>query len=299
MFALQIAMRLRGPVEYTWTLAAIQGFAIIATSYWIQIPPSPGIAVGVLGLVAVVMTVRAEDEWGRTERIAWLLLALCLMVVEIRAIQFDRSRQDALEAQNRKDETERFSEVLKDNREKFDATMSRTGEILGTTQRVGELAQENLENTTGGKSFAAVTPQVWSGTVPISLSIYNYGKQTLTGVTVSIYGSDAWHKPRGFFEAPTIDVGTLHAGEMKLLKETITPTDSGARDGGLKMDSFQLYISAQNFTVVEHLLFREGKQIPWTFRYIVTRQFIKSQHGKITNLGYEIMANQKEWLGEK
>jgi hypothetical protein len=86
---------------------------------------------------------------------------------------------------------------------------------------------------------------------------------------------------------------------MKLLKETITPTDSGLRDVGFKIDQYQIHISVQNVTVVENLFFKEGKKIRWTFGYQVIRQCFKSQQGKTTNFSYETMANQKEWLGEK
>ena len=70
-------------------------------------------------------------------------------------------------------------------------------------------------------------------------------------------------KTRGFYEAPGADVGTLHPGEMKLLKQTITPTSaSGFKEDGLAVDRFQVNISAQNFTVVEYLDFKQGKRIP-------------------------------------
>jgi len=153
---------------------------------------------------------------------------------------------------------------------------------------------------TGGESFAIVTPQVWSGLVPIPLSIRNYGKQTLTGVTVSIYGQhefDILNNPRNFYEAPLINVGTLYAGELRLLKETITPVESGLKEGDAKVSQYQLHITAQNFTAVEYLWFKRGKRIPWDFKYQVTRQFVKSQTKKETKFGYEVLA-KTEWTGE-
>jgi hypothetical protein len=264
---------------------------VFSFQWW---PVIPTVALGFLSVVAVVMTVRA-DRFSHGERVVYVLIAFALFAVEMKAIYAERDQHDEEQAELRR----RESETRKRESESFATLIEEGHGLFQSIQHVDTLAQESLENITGGKSFAAVTPQVWSGMVPIPLSIYNYGKQTLTGVTVNIYGKEEWDRPRGFFDAPTINVGTLHAGEMKLLKESITPSaDRGFNDNGLKVDRFQIHIAAQNFTVVEYLDFRQGKKIPWTFRYQVTRQFVKSRHGKTTNFGYEIMANVKDWLGE-
>ena len=161
------------------------------------------------------------------------------------------------------------------------------------------MAEENLENITGGDSFAIITPQVWLGLVPIPLSIRNNGKQTLTGITVRILDSKSWDldNPRSFYESQIIDVGTLHAGELRLLKESLTPIESELRDGNVKVVQYQISISAQNFTAEEHLLFKRGMKLPWVFRYNVTRQFVTSQTKDKTTFGYKVLANT-EWTGE-
>src|SRR5579862_5356594 len=89
---------LKTPIRYSWNWAIFQGLLIIFASYFIQRPPIPGISVVALGLVAVVMTVRAEEEWSRTERLAWLVLAVILMIVEVRAISSDHNEQVRREA---------------------------------------------------------------------------------------------------------------------------------------------------------------------------------------------------------
>jgi hypothetical protein len=138
------------------------------------------------------------------------------------------------------------------------------------------------------------------------LSIYNYGKQTLTGVTVTIRGPQAWdflktpHDPYSMYraEASAINVGTLHSGAMKVLAETITPTlgDEAMKEGSTKVVEYQLDIAAQNFTVTEYLYFKKGTHVPWDFRYMVTRQYIKSQTKKETRFGYVTMA-KTDWRG--
>jgi hypothetical protein len=134
------------------------------------------------------------------------------------------------------------------------------------------------------------------------LSIYNYGKQTLTGVTVTIRSPRDWdlNNPRSFYDTHVIDVGTLHPGELRLLKETLTPVVGSMRtEDGLLADAFDLDIAAQNFTAQEHLIFKKGNRIPWVFKYTVTQQYVKSKQGKTINFGYHILANLKEWFGEK
>jgi hypothetical protein len=290
--------------ENRWCGVALAGTFTIAVAclfYWV---PPPGISVAVMGAVAAIMAARTKATGA--EKATWMLIISALLVIEIAAINkeryFARLNEDIRVTQ----EQRKFREIARDIRDaatkttqQLDATMAKENEVLGTTQQVADLSKKNLENITGGKSFAIVTPQVWSGIVPIPLSIYNYGNDTLTGVTVSIYGKTEWNNPRGFFDAPTINVGTLHAGEMKLLKESITPDiNSEFNENGLNIDRFQIHIAAQNFTVVEYLDFRQGKKLPWTFRYLVTRQFIKSGHGKTINFGYETMSKTKDWMGE-
>ena len=107
--------------RYSWPLAVIQGlFFLIA--YWLFLsPPSPGIAVAILGLVAIVMAIRVEEEWGRTERVLWLSLATFLMIVEISAIQLDRDKHEIeivaarqREESTRKEANESFTTLLKE-----------------------------------------------------------------------------------------------------------------------------------------------------------------------------------------
>jgi len=87
---------------------------------------------------------------------------------------------------------------------------------------------------------------------------------------------------------------------LRLLTEKLTPSEHAFKaDDGLPLDVFDLDIAAQNFTAEEHLLFKKGKRIPWLFKYQITKQYIKSRRGTTTTFGYKILANQKEWLGEK
>jgi hypothetical protein len=207
----------------------------------------------------------------------------------------DRDRNDSDQAQARTTSENNFRAIadgirasIADSDRKFAATMGKENQVL--------------KNITGGNSFAIVTPQVWSGLVPIPLSIRNQGKQTLTGVTVTIRSARNFNldKPESLYETEAINVGTLHPGELRLLEEKLTPIEHEPKaEDGMPVDVFDLDIAAQNFTAEEHLIFKRGTRIPWVFKYQVTQQYVKSRHGDTTTFGYKVLANQKEWLGEK
>jgi hypothetical protein len=220
-----------------------------------------------------------RGEMGGKEKIAWTLLLLAFLLVEFRSLDNEHAANEESQKTARYDQEFNFSKVLQANQRDFNATMSKSGDILQTTQQVENLAQENLENVTGGKSFAVITPQVSSGLVPIPMTVRNFGEQTLTGVTVAIRGGQAWdfiknpNNPYSMYQAESsaIEIGTLHSKETKVLPETITPT-AGVSVGDV--EEYQLDISAQNFTVTEYLYFKKGKHVPWDFKYTVTRQYI-------------------------
>jgi hypothetical protein len=259
-------------------------------------PPPPGYSVALLGALAIVMTFVLPKEPSKGEKAAWIFMAFLLMALEMWAISHDRQEQNAHFSQI----VQGLTTAIKDNQ----AILTQAGQILQKTQRVENLTQENLENVTGGESFAIVTPQAFSGLVPIPLTIRNFGAQTLTGVTVTIRGPEAWDmitnptNPYSMFraEANRIDVGTLHSGEMKVLSQAITPTIKDASKDRIAV--YDLDIAAQNFTAEEHLLFRHGKRIPWVFQYTVDRQFIKSQSQGKTTFGYKTLAKTSRWYGE-
>lgn len=259
-------------------------------------PPPPGYSVALLGALAIAMTFVLQKEPSKGEKAAWIFMAFLLMALEMWAISHDRQEQNAHFSQI----AQGLTTTIQDNQE----MLIQAEQILQKTQRVENLTQENLENVTGGESFAIVTPQASSGLVPIPLTIRNFGAQTLTGVTVTIRGPEAWdviknpNNPYSMFraEADRIDVGTLHSGEIKVLARTITPTISDASKDQIAV--YDLDIAAQNFTAEEHLLFKRGKRIPWVFQYTVDRQFIKSQSQSKTSFGYRTLAKTSRWYGE-
>jgi hypothetical protein len=247
--------------------------------------------VAVLGLLAVVMTLVLPKEPSKGEKVAWMTMAFVLMFLEMWAVSHDQKEQNARFAAI----TSGLTAAINESK----ATLQKARENLKSTEQVENLTQDDLENIRGGSSFAIVTPQVWSGLVPIPLTIRNFGEPTLTGVTVTIRGPEAWdflHNPYSMYqaEAASINVGTLHKQEIKVLGEAITPTVAPTATD--KIAAYQLDISAQNFTVTEYIWFRRGQRVPWDFKYTVTRQLIKSQTKTKTTFGYVTLA-RTNWTG--
>jgi|ERR1700674_1397348 len=257
------------------------GGAVAALWAWRTLP-APGISIAILGLVAAVMSLRGEMR--PIEKAAWMLIISTLLVAEIHSIRSDRTHADNQAKVDRAAQDAAFELVLK----KEDAALAES--LLGFNTVAG-LAKQSLEIETGGKSFAYLTPQVFSGITPIPVSIYNYGKNPLTGVVVTIYpptqGLESFTK--SVLDPQEIEVGTLHPGILRMLKYTIDPDliKSG-------VDVFRLEISAQNFTVTQYLWFKRGVHIPWTYKTLVQRQYVKSKVGKSTYFGYEILF-QSDW----
>jgi hypothetical protein len=117
-------------IRYSWRLAILQGSLLVGVSYWIQRPPALGVSAASLGLVAIIMSIRAEEKWGKGERTAWLILASALMVVEVRAIQQEHDTHEAemvaaraKEAKASSEERDRFAALLKQEQQHFETTI--------------------------------------------------------------------------------------------------------------------------------------------------------------------------------
>src|SRR5713101_4057431 len=224
--------------------------------YWHWHLPAPNKAVLSLASVAALMVLA---EMRPIHKAVYFFLIVALVFTENRAIDKDRRDFAENEAGRREQENAQFQKIADGLSSSIQLNQQQFAETKSGIER-------SIATVTGGKSFAIVTPQVWSGMVPIPLSIYNYGNQTLTGVTVNIYGKEEWNKPRGLFEAPTINVGTLHAGEMKLLKESITPSpDSGFSDNGLKVDRFRFILQRRILQWLSILTSGKARKFPGHF----------------------------------
>ena len=122
---------------YSWIAAAFQiPFLVICCSWiwweYLELPPYPGLAIGLLGLAAVIMTVRVE-RFTKTEKVAWVLIAFALFAIESRSIIQDHAEQSRATA-----------DALGQQRVQFQA-------VLNQNQRV-------LEQTEGGDGYCWLVP---------------------------------------------------------------------------------------------------------------------------------------------
>jgi len=180
----------------------------------------------ILGVVAAVMSLRGEMRL--LEKASWMLIIALLLVSEFAAIR----KSDEQAASDRKKQDESFELVLKKEDESFKQTLqgfrdetTHATTILGTAQRVANIAKTNLENLTGGDSYAYMAPQFPTETGAVPLAIVNVGNYPLTGVTV--VATDITELP--FKTFPSIVVGTLSAHAVRRIDMFLAPNPEASK----------------------------------------------------------------------
>jgi hypothetical protein len=197
------------PINLTWSFAAfgIIPFASLAL-FWIRYPASPGYAIGVLAFAAVVMTARAP--FSNTERTAWLLIAACLLIAELRGIYKDREEFSQDERYARFREGLLFSNVLKQSKEGFSKATVDLGALIDSNRKLSDLSLKTVYEITGGDAFCFMTP---SGDGKV-LSLYNPGNYPLTNLTIDI--SDYIHHIDDHVTLPIFPPRTIQPSKYSL-----------------------------------------------------------------------------------
>jgi hypothetical protein len=145
------------PSYARWGLWIQAVFVVICLALFQIFPLVPGVAIGFLAAVAVVITFRALKDLFPAEQVVWTLIVFALLVVELRVTyaerdQFNREKaQSALaEADRRRQENQRFQDIAN--------TLTKSIDI-GQTQFRETQSQLSLSanEVTGGDSFADVT----------------------------------------------------------------------------------------------------------------------------------------------
>jgi len=194
-----------------------------------------------------------------SQKAVYLILVFCLMFIENRAIDKDRSDAAKAEQSARDAENAKFQSIasgiqaaINDSDRNFALTMNETNQVL--------------QNITGGNSFGFVVPQPFGETVP--LVVWNHGNQPLSGVTVTIartqdpdWGS-AFLRP--FFIGT---IGPQNYAPVPNIAILPKPDETSGED------HYWIFISAQNGTVSEGLWFRKNKKgtVPWAYSYLISR----------------------------
>jgi hypothetical protein len=89
------------------------------TIYWLYCVPPPGYAIGLLAVVAGIMSVRDIKTIGK---IWWVILLICLLITEFRAIGKDRAENQQQQREFFDAQKKGFSDIADQARQNFDVT---------------------------------------------------------------------------------------------------------------------------------------------------------------------------------
>lgn len=158
--------------------------AAICVAYWRNHTPAPGYAIGALGVVAGVMSVREINVMGK---ITWVAILVCLLITEFRAIDKDRADNEQKQKEFFEEQKTGFNKiaaglegVITKSQKQFDATMKRSDQAIGAIDT-------NIEAVTGSKSFPVYSvtnrPNA-TGAYPLILVVM--GKYPIRGMSSDI-----------------------------------------------------------------------------------------------------------------
>ncbi len=232
---------------------------------------------------------RPWDKIRRGEREFWTLLMFGLVFLELRTLYLDRAENNAVQAHARCEELQQFTAIastLEDsigesrdqfrvtmrafsdaqtaNQKAFQATITEQKNLLAQTRQLSSLAQENLLDVSGGKSYGYVVPQNIIGVHYPAIALANGGDRPLTGVVVRIsrvLNECAQHDALGQCLLGTdrgiqqpIQMGTLGADETVEM-----PGGIEAAPDGQTLSHYVINVGAQNGTSTEDIWFRPAK----------------------------------------
>ncbi len=243
---------------------------------------SVGVGIGILGFLGVVVPL-VREHIGRREKAIWTALMAILLFLELRSIHLDQiqhDREQAFAACKQLQSFQKLASTLDStaaaSKSQYESTIGKVNGVLTKTDAIAGLAEQNLNNVTGGKSFGFVVPQVAGESVPIPLLVWNEGDQVLSGVSITI--ANTTHDPNwgNAFFAP-IYIGNIgphgHAPVPGIYAITPQPEEKSGQC------NYWIEISAQNGSVEESLWFRRSRKQDrpgWAYSYEVTRhQWIK------------------------
>jgi hypothetical protein len=260
-----------------WFFNLVQFGAVAWAVVWWRHLPVPGYAIGVLALLAAVMSVHIEAGMLRWQKAFWMLLMGAFLVIEFRAINKDRSDYAKVEEDKRKVERDSFQRIadgitkaINDSDTNFSITMAKEDVVLDTTKKVADLSAKNLASISGQDSFPCIVPQSHAASnTTIPLFIWNKGKNNLTGVELRILSIQEFISSAIFFKPP-VELGTLPPTWGKPLPEAISPT---LGPDGTAIYQIEIWDQTGFYTEIVH--FRRGKYaLPWAYKYWLTKHVI-------------------------
>ena len=220
--AVVFVSRIRLDDRYPLDAALCQGiFAAACFVYFHAWSPAPvGIAIGCLGVAAVIISVRA-DHIKLAEKLVWTVLAFVLFAVEIAAIYRDRDAHDQEQATERV----RFEKTLADNQNHFNQTLGEMKQLAGLSREAITLSSKAVQQLTGGGQFCYLLPIASLGTADgkawFQMAVFNSGPLPLPVCHVDIHDFSQMKKNPSFASADLAmrvivdkDLGPLPPGKV-------------------------------------------------------------------------------------
>ncbi len=176
-------------------------FACLAV-YWIFRVPAPGYAIGALATVAGIMSVREMKTLGK---VSWVVLLVCLLITEFRAIDKDRAENDARQ------------------KEFFEAQRNGFQEITDQASSNFSKTAQGLESAiTGIDSALKITNKTMQQTHPHAFLQYQNIDSLLPGqplpmpiVAGAAYRMNVWYVNAGAEPATVYDIcGTTYVAKI-------------------------------------------------------------------------------------
>jgi hypothetical protein len=169
-------------VSWFWFIGQmVFGCCLVFLSYRV---PAPGIAIGILGLLAVVATF--ESGPSRLQRSIWILISTGFLLVELDAIHMDRVQSQGEQDYARAVDRTRFSQTYAALRTSIrnEETQRKTdGDRFRST--IARL-QDSIKTQTGGDSYCYLSFEGNYGGQSFSVSMVKKGRYPVRGVNVMI-----------------------------------------------------------------------------------------------------------------
>ena len=249
---------MRGHPVWGWSVLA---FGAAGTVFFAYNPQSPGIPIGLLATVAVIVTVFEPTVF---QKIAVVTLAVGLYAIEVHAIKADHAAQD-------RSSRDQLKDILKDNREKtgkilsanqaaFSATETHFSAVINDDKTIKALSRNAFEEITGGNSYLYMEPLPTRKSGNIGFAVWNKGDRTLNSISSSM--RRITDDQLGL--VPVYISGTLPPHTFSESFTFITP--QAGKDG---MDKYWVILGAQNGFTSEYLDFRKNPAGQWEYRFKV------------------------------
>jgi hypothetical protein len=264
-------------------------------AYWEIHIPAPGEAVTVLGVAAAAMSLRGEMQ-GK-EKVAWMLLLFAFLSLELTSIRIDRRANEEMQAQSRWQEAEHFRKIgddiksgVKESERQFKETVRQQSRQFSATMKI---EQQNVDQITGGKSYAIVLPNTTDSTasaLPLGITMCPTCEESIEG-TVFVQ---------------EIEYGRLVGIPDLVYKGQILPHSMFRIEGkqlGVLRDrekAYKISVVARNKPTYEILRIRFNQnEKHWEFSYSVTRQEKQPYLNPKTHMAegevLKILVKETEW----